>query len=34
VNLSQSSGWLLGDKASVGAGGNNYNYSIAAMRDW
>lgn len=34
IELSNASGWLLPDADSVHAGGNNWNYSIAALRDW
>jgi alpha-glucosidase len=34
VNFSNASGWMLDPSASVGAGGNNWNYSSVAMRDW
>ena len=34
VELSNSSGWLLPDKDSVGAGGNNWNYSVPSFRNW
>ncbi len=33
IALSNSSGWLLPDKDSVGAGGNNWNYTVAAFRE-
>lgn len=34
VALSNASGWLMEAKSSVGAGGNNWNYSRADMREW
>ena len=34
TNLSAANGWLLSAKASVGAGGNNWNFTSQAMRDW
>eukprot|EP00038_Savillea_parva_P031160 m.83348 g.83348 ORF g.83348 m.83348 type:complete len:913 (-) comp9532_c0_seq2:3272-6010(-) len=34
VNLSNESGWLLEAGSNVGAGGNNWNYSVADMREW
>eukprot|EP00035_Acanthoeca_spectabilis_P009871 m.173747 g.173747 ORF g.173747 m.173747 type:complete len:864 (+) comp14861_c0_seq3:88-2679(+) len=34
VNLSNTSGWLLEAQSNVGAGGNNWNYSVVAMREW
>lgn len=34
VDKSNSSGWLLPDADTVGAGNNNWNFSIPAMRDW
>eukprot|EP00041_Stephanoeca_diplocostata_P019001 m.402856 g.402856 ORF g.402856 m.402856 type:complete len:276 (+) comp21185_c0_seq4:356-1183(+) len=34
INFSNTSGWLLPDSDSVGAGGNNWNYTIPAFRDW
>mmetsp|Transcript_28013 Transcript_28013/g.83713 ORF Transcript_28013/g.83713 Transcript_28013/m.83713 type:complete len:315 (-) Transcript_28013:13-957(-) len=34
IELSNASGWLLSAASSVGAGGNNWNYSVPSMREW
>lgn len=34
INFTKQQGWMLDPKSSVGAGGNNWNYSSQAMRDW
>lgn len=34
VAFCNASGWLLPDSDSVGAGGNNWNYTVDAFRQW
>lgn len=34
VQFCNTSGWLLPDTDGVGAGNNNFNYSMSALRDW
>eukprot|EP00911_Craspedida_sp_UC1_P001063 UC1_evm1s799 len=34
IELSNRSGWLLSDADAVGAGGNNWNYSVADFTRW
>eukprot|EP00045_Choanoeca_perplexa_P013099 m.146330 g.146330 ORF g.146330 m.146330 type:complete len:730 (-) comp16236_c1_seq1:702-2891(-) len=34
IELSNTSGWLLPDSFQVGAGDNNWNFTVEAFRDW
>jgi hypothetical protein len=34
VNLSATNGWMLAADTNVGAGGNNWNYTVESLRTW
>ena len=34
VNLSAANGWMLAADTNVGAGGNNWNYTVESLRTW